>query len=241
MGKHNRIWTESSIDQVLEMEITWNCQCSNFLVKCPFVFPCYVYKFAEWNYAKPWKKSWMDVQGDNILTKNNDTKDSKNYWPIACLSTTYKLPISVLTDRTCLDLEQNDLSALEKKGCRRGLYGSNNQLMINKIILENCQKRKQNLSCAWIIDYKKAFNSVPYEWILRSLELFKISPSTIGFLKHNMKRWKTKLTFTHKCRTLMSDTINIKGYLPRRLFILTTLLYFTHTTLIRAEFLRLWI
>ena len=58
----------------------------------------------------------------------------------------------------------------------------------NKLILENCKKRKQNLSCAWI-DYEKSFHSVPHEWILRSLELFKVSPRVAVFLKHNMKNW----------------------------------------------------
>ena len=81
--------------------------------------------------------------------------------------------------------------------------------MTNKMILENCKKRKQNLSCAWI-DYKKAFDSLPHEWILRSLELFKVSPGLIGFLKYNMKNWKTQLILVHESGTLMSDNINIK-------------------------------
>ena len=89
------------------------------------------------------------------------------------------------------------------------MYGCKDQIMINKIILEHCKKRKRNLSCAWI-DYRKAFDSVPHEWILRSLELFKVSPRVVGFLKHNMKNWKTQLTLTHESRTLVSDNINIK-------------------------------
>ena len=64
------------------------------------------------------------------------------------------------------------------------------------------------MSCAWI-DYKKTFDSAPHEWILRSLELFKVSPRVVGFLKH-MKNWKTQLTLTHESSTLMSENINIK-------------------------------
>ena len=77
------------------------------------------------------------------------------------------------------------------------------------MILENCKKRKRNLSCAWI-DYKKVFDSVPHEWILRSLILFKVSPRVVGFLKHNMKNWKTQLILTYETGTLMSHNINIK-------------------------------
>ena len=78
------------------------------------------------------------------------------------------------------------------------------------MILENCKKRKPNLSCAWI-DYKKPFDSVPHEWILRSLELFKLSPRVVDFLKYNMKNWKTQINLTYEKGTLMSDRINIKG------------------------------
>ena len=81
--------------------------------------------------------------------------------------------------------------------------------MINKMILENCKTRKRNLSCAWI-DYKKILDNVPHEWILRYLELFKVSPRVVGFLKHIMKNWKTELIHTHERGTLMSDNINIK-------------------------------
>ena len=80
--------------------------------------------------------------------------------------------------------------------------------MINKMILDNYKKRKRSLSCAWI-DYKKAFDSVPHEWILRSLELFKVSPRVVGFLKHNMKNWKTQLILTYESGTLITDNINI--------------------------------
>ena len=172
-----------------------------------------------------------------LLAKINATKDPKKYRPITCLSTTRKLLTPILTDRTYSHLEQNDLFQLEQKGCRSGSYGYKDQLMINKMILENCNKRKQNLSCVWI-DYKKAFDSVPHEWILSSLKLFKVSPRVVGFLKHNMKNWKTQSILTHESDTLMSDNINIK----RRIFqgdYLSPLLFCI--SLIGAAFFRIWI
>ena len=47
--------------------------------------------------------------------------------------------------------------------------------MINNAILENCKKRKKNMSTAWI-DYKKAFDSVSHSWILKCLQMYKIHP-----------------------------------------------------------------
>ena len=81
-------------------------------------------------------------------------------------------------------LIKKNLFPLEKK--KDVDVGYKDQLMINKMILENCKKRKRNLSCAWI-DYKKAFDKVPFEWIPRSLELFKVSPRVVGFLKQYEK------------------------------------------------------
>ena len=41
-------------------------------------------------------------------------------------------------------------------------------------------------------------------------KLFKVSPKLAGFLEHDMKNWKTKLTLTQESDTLASDNINIK-------------------------------
>ena len=38
----------------------------------------------------------------------------------------------------------------------------------------------------------------------------KVSPRVIGFLEHNMKKFRTELTFIHESSTLMSDNINTK-------------------------------
>ena len=112
---------------------------------------------------------WMCWVTTYLPGKSNGTKDPKNYRPMTCLSITYKILTSVLTDRTYSHMEQNNLFPIKQKGCRTGLYGCKDQLMINKIILENCKKTKRNLSYAWI-DYKKAFDSVPHEWILNCLK-----------------------------------------------------------------------
>ena len=125
---------------------------------------------------------WMYEGAIYLLNKNTDTKDPKKSPPNTFLSTIYKFLTSVLTDRTYSHLEQNHLFPLEEKGYRHRSYGCKDQLMINKMILENCKKRKQNLTCLWIY-YEIAFASVPHEWILRSLELFNVFPREDCFFK----------------------------------------------------------
>ena len=81
--------------------------------------------------------------------------------------------------------------------------------MINNAILENCKKRKKNLSTAWI-DYKKAFDSVPHSWIIKFLQMYKTYPLHISFIEESMSQWKTNMTLVHKEGVLETGPIRIK-------------------------------
>ena len=152
---------------------------------------------------------WFYQGTTYLLAKSTDTVNPKNYRPITCLSTLYKLLTSILTERTYRHLDQQNILPTEQKGCRRGSYGCKDQLLINKMILEHANSKFRNLSTAWI-DYKKAFDSVPHPWILRSLEIFKISPTIICFLKASMALWETNLYLSHSNGTLTSNGMQIK-------------------------------
>ena len=151
---------------------------------------------------------WLTEGITYLLPKNDETVNPKNYRPITCLSTTYKLLTSIITDRTYSFLENNDIFPIEQKGCKRGSYGCKDQLLVNKMILEICHRKKRNLSTAWI-DYKKAFDSVPHTWILESLETYNISPVIVNFLKQSMKNWKTTLHLNSLNQDLTSSKIDI--------------------------------
>ena len=60
------------------------------------------------------------------------------------------------------------------------------------MIMENYWSKQKNLSTTWI-DYKNAFDSAPHEWILKVLNILKISHDIITFLKYNMEKWDTNL------------------------------------------------
>ena len=80
--------------------------------------------------------------------------------------------------------------------------------MTNNAILENCKKRKKNLSTAWI-DYKKASDSVPHSWIFKCLQMYKIHP-VLTFMEESMSQWKTNMTLVHKEGILETGPIGIK-------------------------------
>ena len=107
-------------------------------------------------------------------------------------------------------METNDLFPTEQKGCRRESYGCRDQLLINQMIIEDCKSKHRNLSMTWI-DYRKVFDSVPRSWILKVLDLFKISPVSINFLKVNMSVWETALNLIHQYGNLKSKPIKINS------------------------------
>ena len=96
----------------------------------------------------------------------------------------------------------------EQRGGKKDCYRCKDQLMINSAILENCKKRKKNLSTAWI-DYKKAFDSVPHSWILKCLQMYKIHPALITFIEESMSQWRTNMTLVHKEGVLETRPIRI--------------------------------
>lgn len=65
--------------------------------------------------------------------------------------------------------------------------------------------RKRNLHICYI-DYSKAFDSVPYNWLIKILEIYKISPSIRGLLAHMMTSWKTTINLNTKA----IGTVDIK-------------------------------
>ena len=145
-----------------------------------------------------------------LLPKTEETKNPKNYRPITCLPTMYKILTSIITERTYTFLDNNNLLPAEQKGCRKGSYGCKDQLLINKAILEEAKSKKKNLSTAWI-DYKKAFDSVPHTWIEKSLQIYRVCPTTIRFITQSMKNWKTTLNLHHANGSLTSRPININS------------------------------
>ena len=66
---------------------------------------------------------WFSEGSTYLSPKTKDTKSPKTYRPITCLTTTYKLLTSNLTERTSAFMENNSAFPLEQKECKRGSYG----------------------------------------------------------------------------------------------------------------------
>ena len=131
---------------------------------------------------------WL-VEGRTILV----TKDSKNgtevgnFRPIACLILIWKLLTGTISDKTYDHLEKNRLLPEEQKGSRRKCQGTKDQIAIDRCILQNCRKRKTNLSMTWV-DYKKDYDMVPHSWNIATMGMVGLADNIIGLIKQSTNK-----------------------------------------------------
>lgn len=124
--------------------------------------------------------------------KKGDEQDPRNYRPITCLSVFYKTLTSLISNKIYKHCENNKLIAFEQKGCIRKSLGCKEQLTVDAVIMEQVKRKKRNLfSC--FIDYAKAFDSVPHNWLLKILEIYKISENIRSLLAHMIQSWVTTI------------------------------------------------
>ena len=130
---------------------------------------------------------WMN-QGKTILcVKDPSLKNAaENFWPITYLPLMWKLLSGMLSEKMYYHFEMGQLLSEEEKGCRKRSRGTKDQLLIDKMVLRNCKRRKTNLAMAWI-DYRKAYDMVPHSWILETLELTGIATNIQRLVRESMQ------------------------------------------------------
>lgn len=151
---------------------------------------------------------WLTKGQTTLISKKKPTNNPTNYRPITCLPVIYKILSSVITSRMTSHIEANNIIPTEQKGNSSDTFGTIDQLMINKMVMESAKKKKRNISTAWI-DYKKAFDSVPHDWIVESLTMHKFDPTITNFIKLTMKNWKTSLLLTHVNGQISTEEFSI--------------------------------
>ena len=61
------------------------------------------------------------------------------------------------------------------------------------MIMKHVKRKQKRLRMAWI-DYKKAYDSVPHSWIVRSMGLVGVATNITSFMEKAVKMWNTTLT-----------------------------------------------
>ena len=126
-----------------------------------FYKPTLTYLFGKTFKGEGELPIWLATASTVLLPKNNDTHAAKNYRPIALLNIMYKLYTSCINSFLSDHLLWNNIITPEQAGGKQGVWGTTEQLLINKSILNDARKHRRNLITVWL-DYEKAFDSDPH-------------------------------------------------------------------------------
>ena len=77
-------------------------------------------------------------------------------------------------------------------GAVEDVLGTVDQLITDRCIVEEVKQHHRNLVAA-LYNYKKAYNKVYHDWMIRVYEWIRMRRSVIKLIKELMRKWKTRL------------------------------------------------
>ena len=145
------------------------------------------------------KKLWPDSHRVPRATRavQKDPKDKEPEFESLSLrsprTATIIIMIIIISNSVYDYLKVSNILPSEQKRCKKKSRGTKDQLLIDKTVMKDCNKRHTNLGMAWI-DYRKAYDMIPHSWILESLKMVNVADNVIEMLKRSMNNWNVNST-----------------------------------------------
>ena len=141
---------------------------------------------------------WLPGARTVMIPKCKDPM-ANDHRPITCLNTSYKLITAVINHNLRkIEASQNMLQ-LDQRGGKPGSMGCMDNLLVDRMVLEDAQFNLKNRTCTWV-DLKKAFDSVSHPWLFRCLECHGVPVVLIDFIKNIVKIWEISIEINTKKR-----------------------------------------
>ena len=152
---------------------------------------------------------WLTEGRTVLLPKTEDSSNERNYRPITCLNTCYKIFTGMIGNFMKEYAERNKIWDRRQLGTCSGVLGTLDQLIIDNVIMEEVRNQQRNLAAAFY-DYQKAYDMVRQDWMTRVYKWMRVPEKVVNFILELMERWKTRLEVTEDGKVLTSRKINIK-------------------------------
>lgn len=157
--------------------------------------------------------SWLALGRTVLIPKAADLSSEKDYRPITCLNTSYKMFTSILGNYMRNHAQRNGIWDKNQMGTCSQVLGTVDQLLIDNCIMDEVRNHKRNLAVAYY-DYQKAYDRVHHEWMLKVYNWMGFPEKVVGLINQVMKTWKTKLEVSIDGKKVTSRLIDIKrGFL----------------------------
>ena len=103
---------------------------------------------------------------------------------------------------------KNNIISQEQAAGKRGVWGTLEQLLISKNIIQEVKRMRKNLTIIWL-EYRKAFGSIPHSWLIKSLKLAKVPDNIINAIENFTQSWDTILHLNDNNDNVASSLIKI--------------------------------
>lgn len=135
---------------------------------------------------------WFTFGITTLIPKKGDLSKPGNYRPITCLPTISKIFTAIIN--TCMwhHINENSILGTEQTGCTPGRGGCSDQLLIDRMVLEDACSRQRNLSTCWV-DFRKAYDSVAHSWLVEMLQQYRFAANITSCIRSMMAMWRTQL------------------------------------------------
>ena len=107
--------------------------------------------------------TWWPTGRTVLLLKTKSLDDEKDYCPITCLNTSYKIMTGVVAKYVREHTMENEVCNEGQLGTVEGVLGTVDQLIIERCIMEEVKQYHRNLAAVAFYDYKKAYDKVHYD------------------------------------------------------------------------------
>ena len=172
-----------------------------------------VKSFNKWIEQTEIIPEWITQGRSVLLPKLEDLSDEREYRPITCLNTCYKIFTGNVGSFMKDHAERNNIWDKSQIGTCSGVLGTVDQHIVDYTIMVEVRGEKRNLAVAFY-DYRKAYHMVRHDWMLRAYQWMGVPEKVVNVLSHLNKGWKTRLEVTDKGETKISRWIKTrKGFL----------------------------
>ena len=110
--------------------------------------------------------AWLPSGRTLLLLKTDDLSDEKNFRPITYLNTSYNILTALIAKHLRGHARSNTIWDEGQLGAVEGVLGTVDQLILDRCIMEEVKQYHRNLAVAFY-DYKKAYDKVHHDWMLR--------------------------------------------------------------------------
>ena len=208
--RKKRNWSSTGLDKTTNF---WIKVCESLLTSFSFAVKTLMQNKLPFPH-------WLPGARTVMISKCKDPR-AKDHRPITCLNSSYKL-ITVVINHNLRKIEASqNMLQLDQRGGKPGTRGCTDNLLVDRMVLEDAQFNLKNLTCTWV-ELKKSFDSVSHPWLFRCLECHGVPVVLIDFIKNIVKTWEISIEINTKNGKEKIETIKVnRGILQGDSFCVT--------------------